>query len=432
MSLPAGLTLYRLALRAAAPLVPLLLDRRMKAGKEDVARLAERHGQASLPRPQGRLVWIHGASVGESLVALTLAERLIAAHPDLHVLITTGTRTSASLIAERAGQRVQHQYVPADRLDYVRRFLEHWQPDLAVFAESELWPNLVIETARAATPMALVNARMNAASLKSWRRWPDSARWLLACFDWIGPADRRTAEGLSQILGRDLVPVGNLKLEAAPALPDETKLQAIREVVGQRPAWVAASTHAGEEDILIGAHAALLRARPDALMILVPRHPERADEIAGRLDRAGLSHVRRSTGASPDADTPVWLADTLGEMGLWFAAAPAAFIAGSLKDGIGGHNPLEATRSGATVLAGPHVASFEDVYAAYREHEAVLTVRDETGIADAVGKVWRGEGPSPEAAAAALKALTGGALDVTLDALDALLRGEPDMPEEDL
>lgn len=430
MSLPPGLTLYRLALRTAAPLVPALLASRTKAGKEDPGRAGERRGEASRPRPEGRLTWIHGASVGESLVALTLAERLTARHPGLSVLITSGTRTSATLIGERAGERIVHQYVPVDRLDYVRGFLDHWNPDLAVFTESELWPNLVIESARASTPMALVNARMNAASLKSWARWPDSARWLLACFDWIGPADRRTAEGLSALIGRDLVPVGNLKLEAAPALPGESRLQAIREAIGSRPVWVAASTHAGEEDTLIAAHAALLREHPDALMILAPRHPERADEIAALLDSASLGHARRSQGQTPDAATPVWLADTLGEMGLWFAAAPAAFIAGSLKDGIGGHNPLEATRSGAAVLSGPHVASFEDVYAAYREHDGVLIARDEAEVAEAVKRVWRGDGPSPKAAQAALQALSGGALDVTLDALDALLREEPDMPEE--
>ncbi|TGY87230.1 3-deoxy-D-manno-octulosonic acid transferase [Marinicauda algicola] len=430
MTLPTGLTLYRLAMAAAGPFLPAVLARRTRAGKEDPARSPERRGLASLPRPAGRLVWIHGASVGESLVALTLAERLTGRDGGIHVLVTSGTRTSANLVAERKGIRVLHQYVPVDRLDWVRRFLDHWQPDLAVFAESELWPNLVIETARAGTPMALVNARMNEASLKSWRRWGASARWLLACFDWIGPADRRTAEGLSALIGEPLVPVGNLKLEAAPALPDPEKLQAVREAVGGRPAWVAASTHAGEDETLIAAHAALLRDRPDALLILAPRHPERAGEIAGLLDREGLRFARRSAGDAPDPDTPVWLADTLGEMALWFVAAPAAFIAGSLVDGIGGHNPLEATRAGAAVISGPHVASFEDVYAAYREHDGVLIADSAEEIAAAVRRIWSGEGPAPEAAAAALAALNGGALDVTLDALEALLREIPETEEE--
>lgn len=430
MTLPTGLTLYRLAMAAAGPFLPALLARRARAGKEDPARSRERRGLASLPRPAGRLVWIHGASVGESLVALTLAERLTGRDDGIHVLVTSGTRTSANLVAERKGARVLHQYVPVDRLDWVRRFLDHWQPDLAVFAESELWPNLVIETARAGTPMALINARMNEASLKSWRRWRSSARWLLACFDWIGPADRRTAEGLSALIGEPLVPVGNLKLEAAPALPDPEKLQAVREAVGGRPAWVAASTHAGEEETLIAAHAALLRDRPDALLILAPRHPERAGEIAGLLGREGLRFARRSAGETPDPGTPVWLADTLGEMALWFVAAPAAFIAGSLVDGIGGHNPLEATRAGAAVISGPHVASFEDVYAAYREHGGVLVADSAEEIAAAVRRIWSGEGPAPEAAAAALAALSGGALDVTLDALEALLRETPGTEEE--
>ena len=430
MTLPTGLTLYRLAMAAAGPFLPALLARRARAGKEDPARSRERRGLASLPRPAGRLVWIHGASVGESLVALTLAERLTGRDDGIHVLVTSGTRTSANLVAERKGARVLHQYVPVDRLDWVRRFLDHWQPDLAVFAESELWPNLVIETARAGTPMALINARMNEASLKSWRRWRSSARWLLACFDWIGPADRRTAwsfsgSGRAGAASSLRFPTGT---SGSPIRADNPS--AVREAVGGRPAWVAASTHAGEEETLIAAHAALLRDRPDALLILAPRHPERAGEIAGLLGREGLRFARRSAGETPDPGTPVWLADTLGEMALWFVAAPAAFIAGSLVDGIGGHNPLEATRAGAAVISGPHVASFEDVYAAYREHGGVLVADSAEEIAAAVRRIWSGEGPAPEAAAAALAALSGGALDVTLDALEALLRETPGTEEE--
>lgn len=431
VSLPLGLTLYRGLVGLLGPLAPMILKRRIARGKEDPERWRERLGHARLDRPAGRLVWVHAASVGESLVALTIAERLTRAHPGLTVLMTSGTRTSARLIAERAGERVLHHFVPIDRLDAVRRFLDQWQPDLAVFAESELWPNLIVETARAGTPMALVNARMNAASLKNWRRWPQSARWLLSCFDWIGPADQRTARGLSRLLGGELSPVGNLKLEAEAPAPDPEKLAGVRLAAGGRPVWVAASTHAGEEDILIEAHLRLLERHPGALMILAPRHPERAGEVMEWLRTKGLSFARRSAGESPQRETPVWLADTLGEMGLWFTASPAAFIAGSLKPGIGGHNPLEATRAGAVAISGPHTASFEDVYQAYGKAGAVMIAQSAGDIARAVEAVWRGEGPGPDTGREAIRALSGGALDITIQALDHLLDPPPEPDEDD-
>lgn len=426
MSLPPGLTLYRAATRALGGLAGPALTRRARAGKEDKARLGERLGRAGQPRPAGPLVWIHAASVGESLVALTLAETLQARRPGLGVLITSGTRTSARLIGERVRPGLLHQFPPIDRIDAVERFLDHWQPDLAVFTESELWPNLILETARRGTPMALVNARMNERSLQSWRRWPDTARWLLSCFDWIGPADLRTAQGLSALLGTPLEPVGNLKLDAGFTPPDADALDCVRRTVGARPVWVAASTHEGEDEVLLAAHAEILHQTPDALLILAPRHPERGPAIGELIGRAGLTAARRSAGETPSPDTAVWLTDTLGEMALWFTAAPVAFIAGSLLPGIGGHNPLEATRAGAQVVTGPHTASFDDVFAAYREAGAVETAGTPETIARAIEQAWTRGDEARAAGEAALAALAGQSLDVTLGALLPLLAEESD------
>lgn len=418
-----GLSLYRGATTLLKPLAGLVLNQRARRGKEDPARLGERRGEAGLPRPDGRLAWLHAASVGESLVALTLAERLLSQTPDLHVLITSGTRTSASLIARRAPDRVIHQFPPVDSLAWVRRFLGHWRPDLAVFIESELWPNLIGETAARHIPLALVNARMNAASLRRWERWPASARTLLAAFDWIGAADQRTSEGLTLLSGRPAPLVGNLKLEAGLPDPDPDALARARAAVGDRKVFVAASTHDGEEELLAATHAKLLSRRPDALMILAPRHPERAIAAGDALDVEGLTFATRSAGETPEGK-PVWLADTLGEMGLWYSLAPAAVICGSFRPGIGGHNPVEATRAGAAVITGPYTDSFGDVFAAYDARQARIVAATPTEIADAIEAVWTGQGPRPADAEAALQSLSGGAMRQTVDRLGALLDGE--------
>lgn len=423
MSLPPSLGLYRTATRLAAPLLSGLLARRARKGKEDPERRHERLGRPDRPRPEGLLVWMHGASVGESLVVASVAEELLARRPDLNILVTSGTVTSACLLAARLPERAFHQYVPVDTPAAARRFITHWQPDLAVFAESELWPNLIVETARSETPMALINARMNDKSIRSWRRRPDTARWLLDRFSWIGAADTRTRDGLEDLTGVPVNLAGNLKLEARPPAPDAVELDRIRTTLGNRPVWLAASTHEGEEAIVLDAHTKLLAADPAALLILAPRHPERAAAVARLVADRGLTTVRRSEQRLPDARCQVWLADTLGEMMLWYALAPASLIAGSLVPGIGGHNPVEASRAGTAVITGPHAASFDDLFDAYRRHAAAIEATDADSLADAVRTIWRGEGPAMDAAEAALADASGGAMETTLEQLECLLDG---------
>jgi 3-deoxy-D-manno-octulosonic-acid transferase len=306
----------------------------------------------------------------------------------------------------------------------VRRFLDHWRPDLAVFVESELWPNLVLETAARGVPMALANARMNEKSLNSWRRWPHSAKAILSAFDWIGAADARTAEGLGYLLDAQHAPVGNLKLEAGLPDPDPQALNEARAAIGARAAFTAASTHAGEESIVLAAQAELIRTRPDALMILAPRHPERAGEVAALAERAGLNAVRRSEGRLPEPDTQVWIADTLGEMALWYALSPVTVVCGSFLESIGGHNPIEATRAGSAVVTGPFAASFAEVYAAYDACDARRIARTPGELAAALEAAWSGQGVSVEAGLRALDALPGGARAATLAALEALMEGQ--------
>ncbi|BDW98869.1 3-deoxy-D-manno-octulosonic acid transferase [Maricaulis maris] len=429
MSLPASLQVYRALTGLAAPLLPVILSRRARAGKEDPTRRNERLGRPAIKRPDGTLIWLHGASVGESLVLATLVDKLAARDPELEFLVTTGTLTSAALMAKRLPPQAKHQYVPVDTPGAVRRFLDHWQPDLGVFAESELWPNLLIEAGRRGIPMALVNARMNAASLAGWRKRGDSVRSLLESFEWIGAADTRTRDGLEDLTGREIILAGNLKLEARPLAPDARELSALKVALAGRPVWLAASTHDGEDDLVLAAHALLRKTHPGALLILAPRHPERGDALAGLVRQRGFHHARRSRGEVPDGQDTVWLADTLGEMGLWFALAPAALIAGSLKPGIGGHNPIEASQAGACVISGPHVDSFDDLYTAYRRHGAMLEVEDAAGLAAAVEQVWQAKAPGKASAERAINEASGGALETTLSALRALLH--PARPEGD-
>lgn len=419
-----ALTAYAGAASLLGPVADMVLDRRAHAGKEDRARLGERRGIASLPRPGGALVWLHAASVGESLVALTLAGALTAARSDVSILITSGTVTSAELIAQRALERVMHQFVPVDRPAWAARFIAHWRPDAGVFLESEIWPNLIDAAVRANVPLALANARMNDASISSWGRFSGAFRALISQFEWIGAADARTADGLKRLTGRAPALTANLKLEAAQPEPDAQALAEARAALDGRPVFTAASTHAGEEAILARAHAQILKTRPDALMILAPRHPARADEAGEAVRAQGLTYVRRSLDEAPGDGVAVWLADTMGEMALWYAVSPAAVIGGSFIDDIGGHNPVEATRAGSAVITGPYAASFADVYAAYRAHDAVLTAAASDEIADAVLAVWDGRGPDPAAGERAITSMTGGALARTAAAILDLLPAE--------
>jgi 3-deoxy-D-manno-octulosonic-acid transferase len=421
MSLPPALALYRGLTQFAAPFLPFLLSHRANKGKEDRTRQNERLGRPIENRPDGPLVWLHGASVGESLVLATLVEELGGVRPDLNFLVTTGTTTSADLMARRLPSNARHQYVPVDTPTAAARFLDHWQPDLTVFAESELWPNLIAETALRAIPLALVNARMNEKSLKNWRRRPDTARWLLACFDWIGAADNRTCIGLEDLTGAAITLAGNLKLEARPEPPRAHDLSHLRVILAGRPVWLAASTHAGEEATILSAHDFILKDHPNAVLILAPRHPERGDEIGRLITKRGYGYAQRSKNQTPASDDQVWLADTLGEMPLWYAAAPAAFIAGSLKPGIGGHNPIEASKCGSSVITGEHVASFQDLYDLYREHGAAIFVDDAITLSEAVISIWAGRAASADAARAAIAAASGGALETTVEALMGLM-----------
>ena len=368
-----------------APLFYRRVAAKLRAHDVPENRIAERLGHATLPRPSGRLIWFHAASVGESLSVLALIDALRADAPDLQFLITSGTATSAAILARRMPAQCRHQFAPLDSRRALRRFLAHWQPTLAVFVESELWPQMLATTRAAGTPLALLNARLSAGSIRNWRRFPATANYLLSLFSRISA---QTPETLTALLNLGADPatttLGSDLKAAAGALPyDPEQLKTLQSNLQNRPLWVASSTHPGEEEIIVAAHTEALRSIPDLLLILVPRHPERRDDIEKLMSNHSLTYTTRSRSQQPDPSAPIYLADTLGETGLWYALAPLVFLGGSLLP-IGGHNPYEPTHAGAAVLYGPHVTNFAPTYAAFAPSGGCRLTPDAATISTAV------------------------------------------------
>lgn len=418
MSFSPALTAYDAAMRLIGPFAGFWLNARARKGKEDAARLGERFGRYPRARPVGTLVWLHAASVGESGVALGLIEALGARDPSLSFLITTGTRTSADLIARRAPPRTTHVYAPLDRSDAVRRFLDHWEPDLGVFVESELWPTLILAAQARRIPLALVNARMSPRSLQRWSNWHKAGELLMRAFAYVSAADARTAEALGDLRGVAVPQLGNLKLAIAPPRVDADARDVLAKEIGARPLWLAASTHVGEDDIVLAAHAKLRDEFPDALLIIAPRHPERGASIAALAGNA----PRRSR-FEPIGNAAVYVADTLGELGVFYDLAPAAMVAGSLLSDLKGHNPIEPAKLDCAILSGPHVESFQDLFDTLTQAKAATITATTDEIAASVAKFWRDDGARAAQTKAARAIVDQGAtaMEITVAQLAALL-----------
>ncbi|BDG75271.1 3-deoxy-D-manno-octulosonic acid transferase [Roseomonas fluvialis] len=421
------------AAAAVAPALRVHLWRRARRGKEVTARLPERYGHGAA-RPPGRLVWLHAASVGETMSVLPLIGALAARDPALHVLVTTGTVTSATLFAERLppalAARVAHRFVPLDVPRWVARFLDAWRPDTAVFVESELWPNLIAATHARRIPMALVNARMSVRAARRWARAPGLARQVLSAFTLVLAQSEGDAARLRALGATGATSPGNLKFAAAPLPAEPADLARLAALVGDRPAWVAASTHPGEEALVIAAHRRLVADHPDLLTIIVPRHPDRGAEVAAL--GGGIDLARRSLGQDPDAGTQVLVADTLGELGLWYRLARLAFVGGSLV-AHGGQNPLEPARLGCPVLVGPHTWNFTDILDGMAAAGGLFRIDagpdPAAALAEAVaGMLTNPEGRGAQARAAAAFAANQAELPVRIaEALSPLLPGPGDV-----
>jgi 3-deoxy-D-manno-octulosonic-acid transferase len=419
-SLPMTLRIYRKLSAAAVPLAPALIKRRLKQGKEDPARIGERRGVSGGVRPRGPLVWIHGASVGEVLAAAALIERLRALN--IRILLTSGTVTSAAIVAKRFPADIIHQYVPYDAPRYVARFLDHWRPSLALFIESDLWPNLILSSAARRLPMVLINGRMSHRSFPRWRRISGTISALLGRFDVCLAQSQVDAERFTALGSRNVVTTGNLKLDLPAPPADPARLERLMLATRGRPVIVAASTHPGEEEILLGTHRTLAAMFPGLLSVIVPRHPDRGEAIARTIAASGLHVALRSREELPTAKTAIYVADTMGELGLFYRLAPIVFMGGSLV-AHGGQNPIEAIKLGASVVHGPHVFNFADVYAALDGAGGARRADSQQALVKQLGQ-WLADPAARQASLEAAERVVeelGGALDRTLTALEPYL-----------
>ena len=380
----AALGAYAAASWIVAPALDLHLRRRAAQGKEDPLRLNERLGAPAQPRPPGALVWVHAASVGEALSLLPILLVIEQRWPSLHVLMTSGTPTSAAALANRLPPRVLHQFAPIDTPGAVSGFIEHWRPDAALWVESELWPNMLGALKRRRIPAILVNGRMSDRSFRRWRRLRPVARAVLDAFVAILAQSEEDARRFIALGARAASPAGNLKLAAADLPAEGAALTAARALLGDRPRWLSASTHPGEEQIAAEVHLAVAARKQSLLTVIVPRHPARGGEIAAMLRGRGLSVAVRSRNEPVAVTSQVYVADTIGELGVWYRLCPISFVGGSLVPH-GGHNPLEPARLGCAVLTGPHVDNFRSLTDGLAAAGALTIVGDAPGLARQVG-----------------------------------------------
>ncbi|MCG8511672.1 MAG: 3-deoxy-D-manno-octulosonic acid transferase [Rhodospirillales bacterium] len=372
------------------PLIRAYLSFRLYRGKEHPERFGERLGIAALSRPRGPLIWVHAASVGECLSVLPLVDRLNRLEPRPRVMVTSGTVTSAELMSERLPDGAFHQFLPVDRIRYVRRFLDHWRPNAVLWAESEFWPNLVQEISGRKIPLILVNGRISDRSYARWQRYPRTIARILAHFELCMGQTETDTERLRTLGARDVACLGNLK-HAAPPLPaNAEKLEDSKRAMSGRRVWLAASTHEGEEERCGRVHQKLRVDIPRLLTIIVPRHPQRGDEIADALGQMDLSVSLRSRDQSIDEKTDIYIADTIGELGIFFRLAELAFIGKSLVP-LGGQNPFEAACLGCPALFGPHMSNFRDMARHMTEIGAAAEVSDDDALAETVARLFSDE-----------------------------------------
>lgn len=399
------------------PFTGPFLRARARKGKEDHERRGERYGYASWDRPEGPLVWLHAASVGESLAIMPLIKRMESF--GISLVLTTGTVTSANVAQDRISERTIHQYVPMDMKRAVCRFLEHWKPDLAIFAESEIWPTTIQELAKRNVPQILVNARMSDRSNSRWSKRPNLAQAIFGNLSQVLAQSQVDGDRFRELGAPRVSVVGNLKIDVGVPQAEPKTLAALKAAISNRPTWIAVSTHQGEEESVAQVHKMLAEHEPNILTILVPRHPDRSDEIAAELETLGLDVARRSKGDGITPQTEIYLGDTIGEMGLYLGLSDIAFMGKSLKSQ-GGQNPIEPVMTNTAILSGRYVQNFRDTYQALLENGGARLVRDESMLAGHVLHLLRNPKDLQvmQAAARATVDTMTGALERSIQSLD--------------
>ncbi len=415
-----GFYLYRTLTYLLSPWLGIIMRRRVRVGKETSERLPQRWARYDRDRPDGRLVWLHAASVGESLVQITVARSLVTKYPDTSFIFTCQTLTAAQRIRAELDQTSAANLqsaiqlmAPIDTPAIAQRFIRYWRPDLSIFAESEVWPNLLFELDRMSLPVALINARMTQGSLAGWRRWPALSHWLFSRFSLIMASDDQTASGLSALRRAPVNRVGNLKSAIPPPAANPEELDRWQTYFAGREVILAASTHPGEEDFLTEI---LTTLDPRPFLIIAPRHPERGMEISQSLRLRSFKVCQLSQDEQPAGDTDILVADTIGDMGLWYRIAGTVYLGGAHRPDIGGHNPLEAIRLGRPVLTGPHMFNFRDMMADLQARGVITIVSNR--------EEFEAHYPAPPPAQSLLEALADESnkpLEATLAALGTLL-----------
>lgn len=414
------LNTYRAATTVFSPFAGLLLRARFHRGKEDATRLKERTGVTQLARPDAPAIWLHGASVGEAIALLPLIDRL--SGRGLHLLVTTGTRTSAEVMAQRLPPGATHQYVPLDVPKFLRRFLSHWQPNLFILAESELWPNMLIEIFEARIPAIIVNGRMSERSMQRWLKAPVAAENLVGRLALCLTQSEEDARRFTELGATHARSAGNLKFDSLPPPVDNAELARLTALVGTNPVWLAASTHPGEEEIALAVHNHLLPRWPNLLTIILPRHPGRGAEISALAASAGLAaHMRSRRDALP-SEGGIYIADTIGETGLFYRLSGIAFMGRSLAGG-GGQNPIEPAKLGTAILHGPQISNFMQVYSALHETGGAIEIDEPATLPVVLDELFSNAGKTRELSRAAFQTVEriGGATDRIMQALEPYL-----------
>lgn len=377
---------YQRVIRKSEGFLEKLLQKRVAKGKEDPARLGERQGVASFERPEGPLLWLHAASVGEAQSALILIRALLKLYPKIHILVTTGTLTSAERMEDSLPERAFHQFVPLDHPDWVKQFLDHWRPDLVLWMESELWPSMLLDIKARGIAMVLINARLSNRSYRRWRLFRSSAYELLEAFHLVLAQTPLDAKRFKKLGARNIIVSDNIKYSASALPYDEDDLIALKTAIMNRPFCVYASTHEGEEEMVIRIQNILEASNPEMLSIIVPRHPSRGQAIFELAQAHRMQSVLRGADkALPDEDTQIYIADTMGELGLFYRLAEIVYIGRSLsKDGGGGHNPIEAAQLQCAILHGPYTQNLKEIYDDMEAHFASKRAQNEQQLAQAI------------------------------------------------
>ncbi|MGH1377717.1 MAG: 3-deoxy-D-manno-octulosonic acid transferase [Alphaproteobacteria bacterium] len=356
----------------------LILSKRIKKNKEVPERIMERKGITDLSRPDGDVLWIHAASVGEAQSALILIKKITNFSPEINILVTTGTVTSSELMNDRLPLNATHQFFPLDHPKWVKRFINHWQPSAVLWMESELWPNMLNEIKINNIPAILVNAHMSDASFSSWKKLRPLANKCLSTFTKILCQTPKDKEYFNHLGSKKVIVADNIKYSSDPLTYESDDFIDLNDAINGRPVWVFASTHDGEELLACETHKMLKKKLPNLLTVIVPRHPQRRSDIKHTLSECKVNIEFRSDKKTlPSSNTDIYIADTLGELGLFYSITPIACIGRSFsKDGGGGHNPIEAAQLECAVLHGPNVQNLQDIFDDMNTNKTALKIEN--------------------------------------------------------